>query len=116
MLCSARPLSLTLDGQLDLSLVHSILGKLPSTLKRLCVRGVTQSDAYQFPSQVNLKSLYFEDSLTGVAQLFTVTFPQLMTISIMSRFQWSENDIRSLHEAVIEGRLPRLQHLSVKIW
>ena len=98
-----------------MGLVHPVLAKLPSTLERLSVRGVTESDAYQFPSQVNLKCLYIEDSLIGVNKLFNTTkFPCLRTLSIMSRFQWSENDIKSFHTAVIEGGMPRLQHLCIR--
>ena len=111
----ARARSLTLDGVCGVCLVHPVLAKLPSTLERLSVRGVTESDDYQFPSQVNLKCLYIEDSLIGVSKLFNATkFPCLRTLSIMSRFKWSENDITSLHTAVIEGGMPRLQHLCIR--
>ena len=107
--------SLTLDGICGVGLVHRVLAKLPSTLERLFVRTVTESDAYQFPSQVNLKCLYIEDSLVGVNKLFSTTkFPCLRTLSIMSRFEWSGDDIESLHKAVIEGGMPRLRHLCIR--
>ena len=106
--------SLLLDAIDDTSLCSAILNNLPMSTRRLTVLSIPPSKTYQFPSQVNLQCLYIDSNLSGVALFFTSDFPQLKTLSIMSRFEWDEKDISSLHSAVTKRRMPSLQHLCIR--
>ena len=106
--------SLFLDTVDGLNLVRTILSNLSSSTRRLAIRRVTESDMYKLPPEVSLQCLYIEDSISGVAQMFTSNCPNLETLSIMSRFKWTSKDIKSFHSAVTDGRLPLLKHLCIR--
>ena len=105
---------------LDLYAVHDtvlsdiFLSHLPQSTQQLNVRKIIPSHRYQLPLEVSLQHLYIENSLSGVEQLFTSRFPQLESLTIMSSFKWSEKDIRSLHSAVREERMPCLEEFCIR--
>ena len=111
---SSTVLSLFLDQVDDVALCSDILTLLPASTRRLAIREVARTKTYHFPQSVNLQCLYIEKSLSGVTHLFAAAFPELRTLSIMSRFKWTVKDIQALHEAVTKGRMPSLQHLCIR--
>ena len=114
-LCSSSSvLSFFLNQVEDSALCNYIMNHLPASTRRLVIREVARSKTYHFPQSVSLQCLYIEESLSGVTHLFAADFPELRTLSIMSRFKWTMKDIQALHEAVTEGRMPSLQHLCIR--
>ena len=111
---SSSVLSLFLDQVDDAALCSAIISLLPTSTRRLAIREVARSKTYHFPQSGSLQCLYIEESLSGVTHLFAAEFPELRTLSIMSRFKWTVKDIQALHEAVTNGRMPSLQHLCIR--
>ena len=99
--------------ELDKALSKAVVRILSPTALRLSLKQIPKTSDYCLPAEVNLKNLYIEESLSGVSKMFRSTFYELKSLSIVSKFTWSENDLGSIHAAVIKGRMPQLETLAI---
>ena len=98
---------------LDTVLSKAVVSKLSPTALRLSLKDIPTTCDYSLPAEVDLKSLYIEESLSGVSQIFQSMFHHLRSLSVVSKFTWSRRDLASLQAAVLEERMPHLQTLVI---
>ena len=110
-----RPIVSVHLEELDIVLSKAVVNKLSPTALRLSLKEIPKTSDYRFPAEVNLRNVYIEESLSGVSQMFEskTKFTQLKSLSIVSKFTWSDRDLASLHAAAIGGRMPLLQFLAI---
>ena len=108
-----RPIVSVHMEELDTVLSIAVVRKLSPTALRLSLKEIPKTSDYSLPAEVNLKNLYIEKSLSGVYQMLQSKFQRLKSLSIVSQFRWSDDDIISLQAAVLEGRMPHLQILVI---
>ena len=111
----------------DPILTKALLQNLPETTQRLSV--VTAAlersprGSYTLPSTVNLTCLYLEYSVCGIEHMLDGVFQYLKKLSISDDtypwedrepYSWQEGDVVALKRAVTEGRMPKLENLSIR--
>ena len=99
--------------ELDKGLSKAVVRTLSPTALRLSLKQIPKTSDYWLPTEVDLKNLYIEQSLSGLSKMFRSTFYELKSLSIVSKFTWSESDLGSIHAVVLKGRMPQLEILAI---